>query len=58
MSERIIIHGAGGHTRTVISILSQQYKTDNIVCIDIPKYINETILNVRVMDYIEYYPSL
>ena len=57
MSGRIIIHGAGGHTRTVISILLQQYKPDNIICIDIPKYINETILKVRVMDNINYYPD-
>ena len=51
----IYIIGAGGHTRTTISILQEKYDNSQLSIIDSPKFDGENILGINIMqiDYLE-----
>ena len=51
LNEKIFIIGAGGHTRTTIAILSEKYLCNQIICVDCPKFPDEKILNVNIVQY-------
>jgi sugar O-acyltransferase (sialic acid O-acetyltransferase NeuD family) len=51
---RIIIHGAGGNTRTIIGILKSQNYVEKLFCIDKALCNGETILGVPVINSLEF----
>ncbi len=51
---KIFVIGAGGHTRTIIGILKENYSAEQILCIDKPKHAGENILGAKI----EYYDFL
>ena len=51
---RVIVHGAGGNTRTVIGVLLESWKRDEIICMDKQAYPRERILGVEVYKEIIY----
>ncbi len=54
LKKRIIIHGGGGNTRTIIAVLKSNGIMDEIICIDKPLVADETILGVKVFEKIAF----
>lgn len=53
-ASRIIIHGAGGNTRTIIGILLKQGYSGKLFCIDKAIVPDETILGVTVVAFLDF----
>jgi len=53
-ASRIIIHGAGGNTRTIIGIFRRQNFSEKLFCIDKTLSDDETIFGVPVLNSLEY----